>query len=473
MASLVIDTESVATTGTRLAAASAQAPPPGVVITAPAADPVSTATATVLQARAAGIDAYSSAGARIAAARGEQLGFSAAAYAAQEVANAAALGGGGVGGPGAAPQAPSLIPVPPVAPPSAPTVGPPPGRGRDIAALVHAGPGTGSLRAAAQQLHTHAAELRALGGHVTGSAGDVSSAWASDAGAMAADRVGRLGSWFDEHAQHADAAASAVASHAESFDQLKAAMPTPAQFTAVENKLQQAAAANANPATLGRYAPVVTALQTQLATMNTQAVTQYASYASRAGESSLTGRPPSPPPQPGVATGPDDTIVGPARPGDASVTPVDWKTGPAIPNPEPNPGAQPQIGPFPVPPQVAAHAPNIVPRPLDPTGGLLTPQDLPPATPPPRIPGVTVAGPGPSVGPAPAAPAAPAAAAAPGCDFGDWSKASAEVIFGPMAILTAAPEGATGVGIPVALGQIGLGYAAAVDGLQVIEKCTG
>jgi hypothetical protein len=41
-----------------------------------------------------------------------------------------------------------------------------------------------------------------------------------------------------------------------------------------------------------------------------------------------------------------------------------------------------------------------------------------------------------------------------------------------VAILTATPDSATGVGIPVALSQIALGFGATVDGLQIIEKCT-
>ncbi len=36
-----------------------------------------------------------------------------------------------------------------------------------------------------------------------------------------------------------------------------------------------------------------------------------------------------------------------------------------------------------------------------------------------------------------------------------------------IAILTVAPEGATGVGIPAAIGQIALGTAAVADGLDI------
>ncbi|OBA57317.1 hypothetical protein A5647_24190 [Mycobacterium sp. 1100029.7] len=86
---------------------------------------------------------------------------------------------------------------------------------------------------------------------------------------------------------------------------------------------------------------------------------------------------------------PDDQIVNGPNPNGPHIRLVDNTTGPGDPS-NPTPGAQPtpQIGPFPVPPQVAASAPPEPPRPVDPTGGLLTPQNLPPAPPPPNIPGV-------------------------------------------------------------------------------------
>lgn len=75
--------------------------------------------------------------------------------------------------------------------------------------------------------------------------------------------------------------------------------------------------------------------------------------------------------------------------------------------------------------------------------------------------------------PMPAAgPAAPAAAK-PGCSVYDATKALLEPAGGMVAILTAVPEGGTGVGIPVALGQIALGTAAVADGLDAAGKCLG
>ncbi|WP_406816741.1 hypothetical protein [Mycobacterium sp. M23085] len=72
--------------------------------------------------------------------------------------------------------------------------------------------------------------------------------------------------------------------------------------------------------------------------------------------------------------------------------------------------------------------------------------------------------------PAAAAPTA-AAPAKPGCSIYDATKALLEPVGGTVAILTAVPEGGTGVGIPVALGQIALGTAAVADGLDAADKC--
>ncbi|ORB90280.1 hypothetical protein [Mycobacterium persicum] len=80
-----------------------------------------------------------------------------------------------------------------------------------------------------------------------------------------------------------------------------------------------------------------------------------------------------------------------------------------------------------------------------------------PATPPP--PPLPATGPG------------GAAAAKPRCSPYDATKALLEPAGGMIAILTAVPEGGTGVGIPAAVGQIALGTAAVADGLDAAGKC--
>ena len=85
-----------------------------------------------------------------------------------------------------------------------------------------------------------------------------------------------------------------------------------------------------------------------------------------------------------VPSSPDDQIVGEPKPSGPQIQMVDNTTE----TPTPTPGAQPQIGPFPVPPGIGGTVPPSAAKPVDPTGGLLTPENLPAPPPPPNIPGV-------------------------------------------------------------------------------------
>ncbi|WP_162625284.1 hypothetical protein [Mycolicibacterium llatzerense] len=111
-----------------------------------------------------------------------------------------------------------------------------------------------------------------------------------------------------------------------------------------------------------------------IATARTAAVTKAGTAATAISAHGTTlGITPSAP-----ASSPDDEIVNTGRSGPV-IRAVDNLTST---DPTP-PGAQPQIGPFPVPPEVAAAAPpGTVNHPVDPTGGLL----LPPTTAPPLAP---------------------------------------------------------------------------------------
>jgi hypothetical protein len=61
-----------------------------------------------------------------------------------------------------------------------------------------------------------------------------------------------------------------------------------------------AIAANQAPGSFGRYAPVIVALQTELAQLNGEAIQGYANYAASAADPSVIGDPLQPPPRPGV-----------------------------------------------------------------------------------------------------------------------------------------------------------------------------
>jgi hypothetical protein len=53
----------------------------------------------------------------------------------------------------------------------------------------------------------------------------------------------------------------------------------------------------------------------------------------------------------------------------------------------------------------------------------------------------------------------------------DATNALLEHAGGILTILTAVPKDATGVAVPVAIGQIALGTAAAAEGLDAANKC--
>ena len=380
MLNLSIDVDSVVASGARVVEAAQCAPTSsGAVVTPAAADPVSVGVAAALQARAAGVVAYSGAGSAITIARGQQLVSSASAYADQEASNASSLAGrssGGAAVPAPIPPAVALPMVPPVSPP---VIGAPPGSGREIAELLHAGPGPGGLRSAARQLRSHADQLGDSASGLNTAAAQVSSDWNSESGMHAAHCLGELGTWFEQHADHARGLAAAIDDHVESFARTKATVPTPEQFRDVENRLAAAAAANANPANMGRYAPVVAALQAQLAQMNARAVTAYCgTYAAEA--TSLTGMPLRPPPQPrGAPTStPDDRGI---------ITPVMSEGA----------GAGPNAGPG-VPPSIGGGNPAVERPiyPLDPNGAMPGPGVTGGVAPVSMSEG---AGPGPNAGP--------------------------------------------------------------------------
>lgn len=163
---------------------------------------------------------------------------------------------------------------------------------------------------------------------------------------------------------------------------------------AAENRITLAAAAGARSPAAQRA--VLAALRSQLTRIQSVVNDARAVSATLAGQVRAAHYP--------AATAPDDHIVGEDVPSGPQIQPVDNTTADPLPT-EPASSGQPQIGPFPVPAHVAALAPPGPPRPVDPTGGLLTPQNLPPAEPnPSNIPGVRV--PPPSAA-APAAPGLP------------------------------------------------------------------
>ena len=145
-------------------------------------------------------------------------------------------------------------------------------------------------------------------------------------------------------------------------------------------------------------------------------------------------------------------------------TPLPQEPSPPVPKPpyQVAPGGQPQVGPFPVPPELAQATPSLI-RPIDPTGGLLTPPTVstapegpPEILPGKPIPGIQAAGP-----PAPAPAPAPSPWRHPGCTDQQWRDAwllyegtgagmGASLAFGPEAAI---PAWVAGIPVEIAEGD--------------------
>jgi hypothetical protein len=261
-----------------------------------AADQVSATVAAGLSARLQMIGAHSARAAHITTTAAGVLHANAATYREQEDANAASLRpGGATAGTVAATTAGLAAAAPPAAVPplpASPPVGVTPSDGKAIAVLMHGGTGPGALLAAAQAARAHAAELRQISTSLRSTSDRLAVDWQSPAAQAATGRIATLAVWYDNHAQHAAAAARTCESQADSFTQARAAVPTPAVFEDLERRLE--AASRANVVARGAYTPVIAALQTQLAATHTQAVTAYADYTTRAAD--LGGDTPTPAP---------------------------------------------------------------------------------------------------------------------------------------------------------------------------------
>ena len=302
MAQLEIDTAAVTHTAAAVAGSASSASSPRVTVTPPAGDPVSAAVTETLQARCAAITGYSNFAQVITEARGSMLASSASTYDEQEQLNAASLGsaGGDSAAPAsAAPSVPNLS-TPTIPAVTAPQLGAPPTNGKDIARLLHGGPGPAGLYSAAQQMRSHASELQDAARQLRRGSTAISADWRSGAGDQASQRIIELSQWYERHGEHATATATALETLADNYARARANTPKPEEFEDTEQRLKRAAQANANPANMGRYAPVVAALQTELGGLHAKATAQYADYARSAGDPSLVGAPLEPPPRPGT-----------------------------------------------------------------------------------------------------------------------------------------------------------------------------
>jgi PPE family protein/PE family protein len=294
--------------GTRMAQSVAvPIPLTGVAVTPAAADQVSATVAAAVSARLHAIGTHSTHAAYLTTTAAAVLHANAETYGEQEDRNTALLrpGGAATGAAVSAPTGLALDTAPPqVAPLPATPVGVTPSDGKAVATLIHGGTGPGPLLAAAQAVRIHATKLRAISTDLRGTSDRLGQAWQSPAAEVATGRIATLACWYDDHAQHAVTTARACEAHADSVSQARAAIPRPEVFEDLERRLQ--AASCANVIARGAYAPVITALQTQLRTTHAQALTAYADYTTRSAD--LFTDTPTPPPQPTVQAVDNHTI---------------------------------------------------------------------------------------------------------------------------------------------------------------------
>lgn len=276
---LRVDVAGVQSGAATTAAAASVATPPAAAVTPCAADATSVQVATGFTGRigALGVDTIGTnlkTGAAAARLHGD-----ADAYELQEAAGAAGLAavGAAVGEMAAAPNVPTpSLPGVPAA--TGVPAGIVPTSGQEISAVVHSGPGPQPLLVTAVALDATAAELEQAAASVRAASSETTGSWSSGAADAAETHLAGLESSYSEQASQARALANQIRGHADDFARAKAAIPTPEVFADLQRRLQAAYAANAHPASMGRFSGQITDLQMKLAAANQDALNGYGRY---------------------------------------------------------------------------------------------------------------------------------------------------------------------------------------------------
>lgn len=250
-------------------------------ITGPANDPVSVQAAhhfaSLIAALAARTQSINSA----TNAAGVMTQASANTYETQEALNRGTLAIGGDAGYSLTPprlQDTSKVAAPAI---SAPRLGAPPTSGREIAELVHGGPGVGSLISASDRLQLHAANLSSAADGVGADATLMAAVWQSHAADQADARMTQLVSRYTANSDAATKLSRAISAQADDFAALRRSVPTVKDFDDTQRKLRVAyESARINPI----YAPAAAKLAGDLTELNRRATTAYAEYTTRTAE---------------------------------------------------------------------------------------------------------------------------------------------------------------------------------------------
>lgn len=283
---LSIDPSGVRDASVHVAAGAASASTAPVAITPSAQDSTSALVANVLGGLVSDLINDTVAANTIAAAAAGRLSDNAYTYEQQEHENARALAGSGGGVEGAAAIArgsqPSL--VPPAAIPAPAIAGTIPTSGREIAQLIHGGPGPGALQAAAALLRTHANQLDQAADSIRSARQQNEASWSSHAADSAQTHLVNLEASYTGQAEQARGLAHQASTQVENFDRARNQIPTPQHFDDLERRLMAANRANSAPGSVGRFSGVVAKYQTDLAEANTQAVNGFGGYGAGAAD---------------------------------------------------------------------------------------------------------------------------------------------------------------------------------------------
>ena len=293
-ANLFIDPDGVRAAGAGLSTASSAAAAPAPVVTPAAADATSVKIAYALSASIGELVNATMAVNHKTAQASSRMYSTATTYEDQEQANATSLAAGSRGRATSAPvgNAPTIGGSSLAAPPIQ-TPGVQPTSGKDIAALMHGGPGPEALEAAAQALNAHAAQLDSAAQSVRSARWTSEQNWDSSAADQASTHLATLESAYARHADQSRALSRDATLQANNFRQARANIPTPQHFADLEQRLRSAAAHNAQSG--GRYTAVVAQLQSELAAAHQQAINTYTTY-------TAGGQLQAKPLEPGVAT---------------------------------------------------------------------------------------------------------------------------------------------------------------------------
>jgi hypothetical protein len=278
----------------RVAAGATSASSAPVAITPSALDSTSALIANVLNGLVTDLINDTVAANTIAAAAAGQLNDDAETYEQQEHHNAQSLAGtaSGVGGAAIARRSQPPL-VPPAAIPAPAIAGTIPTSGREIAQLIHGGPGPGALQAAAALLTTHANGLDQAAESIRSARQQNEASWSSNAADNAQTHLVNLEASYTSQAEQARGLAHQAYTQVENFHRARSQIPTPQHFDDLERRLVAANQANSAPGSMGRFSGVVARLQTELAEANNQALNGFGGYSAGADDITPMENPPN------------------------------------------------------------------------------------------------------------------------------------------------------------------------------------